>query len=75
MKINCCEIDNGLFELYCHAIKAVIRSPTLSADLYRRDIHDRLMRECGVSRENKEFSRELNRVVYELIDYKETVRY
>lgn len=75
MIINNCNIDNDLFELYCHSIKTIMRSPTLSADQYRREIHNRILRECGICRDDQDFENELDRIVYETISYKQTVRY
>lgn len=67
MWINGCDVDDDLFRMYCRSIVLCHQAPTKAYDQARRDMHERLLAGCGVSRECEDFARELNRLAWDEI--------
>lgn len=75
MIIGDCLIDDDLFDMYCRSIVICHRSPTKMCDQQRRDLHNRLLTNCGINRGESEFSVELEKIVYERIGNKIPPKY
>lgn len=63
MKISGNEIPNNMIEMYVRAIRNVRTSPTLAADMARKEIHDRIIEEGNTTRHDHAFLAALSDVV------------
>ena len=61
------EIPNGMIEMYVRSIKHLRTSPTLSADVARMEMHNRIIEEGNTTRHDYAFLAALSDAVYDLI--------